>query len=265
MNIKNNLFLKISVAISYIAMLAVNFLANALPLGGVTTGEASDAYANLFTPAGITFSIWGLIYLLLAGFVVYYISYSNRMNSSKKILSDNIALLFVFSSLANISWIFSWHYGLIPLSVLVMLFLLISLIKIADILRKNDFSITENIFLRIPFSVYFGWITVATIANITVLLVSLNWSGWGISESIWMIIITLVGAAIGIIRGLKDKNIPYLLVLVWAYGGIWLKHTSENGHNEQYPFVIGTVIVCIFLFLSTIGWISFKKKKFQIS
>lgn len=261
MNIKKNLFLKISVAISYIAMLTVNFLANYLPIGGVTTGEVSDAYANLFTPAGITFSIWGLIYSLLAVYVVYYIGFSNRIESSKKILSDKIALLFTLSSLANIAWIFSWHYGIIFLSVLIMFVLLISLIKIADILNKNKFSVTENICLRIPFSIYFGWITVATIANISVFLVSINWNGWGISDLIWMIIITFVGAAIAIIRGLKDKNIPYLFVLIWAYGGIWLKHTSVNGYQEQYPLIITSVVICIALFLSTIGWISLPRKK----
>lgn len=250
--------LKILVAVSYVSMVTVNFLANVLPIGGVSTGEASDAYANLFTPAGITFSIWGLIYLLLGGYFVSYCWFSKK---SKKELWDWVAKIFILNSLANIAWIFSWHYGQIFLSVLIMLMLLGSLICIADKINRQEFSLSEYITLRLPFSVYFGWITVATIANITVLLVSIGWNGWGISDFVWMIIVTLLGAAIGIARGLKDQNIAYLLVFVWAYGGIWLQHMSDNGYDGQYPAIIGTVIGCMVLFLGTIGWLIFQQKK----
>jgi hypothetical protein len=109
--------------------------------------------------------------------------------------------------------------------------------------------------MRVPFSVYFGWITVATIANITVLLVSLNWDGFGVGASVWTVIILLVGAIIAIMRGLKDNNIPYILVLIWAYGGIWLKHISESEFDGAYPIIITVVIICIVSFLGTIGLI----------
>lgn len=111
--------------------------------------------------------------------------------------------------------------------------------------------------MRLPFSVYFGWITVATIANITVFLVSINWSGWGISDQIWTIVILLVGVIIGILRGLKDKNIPYITVLIWAYAGILLKHISELGFSGQYPNIITTLIISMVLFVASIGWLIF--------
>ena len=257
-----NFMLKIFVALAYVAMVTVNYLANALPIGGVTTGEASDSYTNLFTPAGLTFSIWGLIYLLLAVFVVFFfIRFDGKTKAKKNELLGKTGKLFIISSLANISWIFAWHYGLIPLSVIIMFVLLTSLIMLANLLNKEKFSLSEKICLYLPFSIYFGWITVATIANITVLLVSLNWSGWGIAEHIWTIIILLIGAAIGILRAVKDKNLPYILVLVWAYGGIWLKHSSENGFSGQYPNIITTLIICIVLFLATAGWITFSNIK----
>jgi hypothetical protein len=257
-----NLMLKLSVALAYIGMVTINYLANALPIGGVTTGEASDSYANLFTPAGITFSIWGLIYLMLAVFVIFFLTQFGKKSNAKinKILKKT-GKLFIVNALANISWIFAWHYGLILLSVAIIVVILITLILIANLLNKEKFSLSKKICLLLPFSVYFGWITVATIANITVLLVSLNWNGFGITENIWTIIILLVGAAIGIMRTIKDKNIPYILVLVWAYGGIWFKHVSENGFSGQYPNIVTTTIICIVLFLLTAGGVMFLQRK----
>ncbi|MDF1497288.1 MAG: tryptophan-rich sensory protein [Patescibacteria group bacterium] len=243
MNKKNYLYLKILAALGFVGVVAVNYLANALPIGGVTTGEASDAFVNLFTPAGVTFSIWGLIYLLLAVYVVYQFgAFSKKINDE---LIAKVNVYFILSSIANVSWIFAWHYGVIWLSVLLMLVLLVSLIRIADILRKESFTNIEKFCVRLPFSIYFGWITVATIANITVFLVSLNWNGFGLSDQVWAVIILLVGAGIGIWRMMKDRNIAYGLVIVWAYLGILLKHVSEDGWAGQYTSVIVIVIICI--------------------
>lgn len=258
MKSKNALMLKISVLISYLAMITVNFLANALPIAGRNTGEISDSYPNLFAPAGLTFAIWGLIYFLLA---TYVISYLNKKDNNNRSLFEKIAKLFTLSSLANIAWIFCWHYGLLIISVIVMLIILISLILIASAISKAKLSTKEQIFLKLPFSIYFGWITVATIANITALLVDLSWNGWGLADITWTIIILLVGALIGIFRSIKDRNVPYILVFVWAYFGIWLKHYSVNGFNGQYPAIMKTTILAIILFALNIIYISFNKKK----
>lgn len=254
--------LKITVALAYVAMVFTNYLANALPIGGVTTGEASDNFSNLFTPAGVTFSIWGLIYLALFGYTVYQLGlFRNDHSPEKEKLLASINKYYLLTSIANIAWIFAWHYGIIWLSVLIMISLLVFLIKIADIVNKEKFSLQDTFLIRLPFSIYFGWITVATIANISVFLVSINWDGFGISENIWTIIILLVGAGIGIARTLKDKNVYYALVFVWAYGGIWLKHTSPSGFSGAYPNVITTVILCEILFLCAIGYVLLKKTK----
>jgi hypothetical protein len=251
-----NMLTKIFAAVAYFAMVAVNYLANGLPINNRSTGEISDAYPNLFAPAGLTFSIWGLIYLLLGGCVLYQFLKKNQKIEG---LFKKINPLFIAISLANISWIFAWHYDFIGLSVLIMAALLFLLIKIADILRTQQLISWEKLFIWAPFSVYFGWITVATIANITVFLVSIGWNGFGIADFVWTSIILLVGALIGVLRMRKDNNIAYGLVLVWAYLGILLKNLSADGFNGQYPSVIATVVVCLVLFVFFVGRIFYKK------
>lgn len=251
-----NISIKILAGVTYIAMIIVNFLANSLPINNRSTGEISNTYQNLFAPAGLTFSIWGLIYLLLAGYVLY--QFISKKNKKKEALFKKINILFIATSIANITWIFAWHYDFISLSVLIMATLLILLIKIADILRVEKMTSLEKLFISTPFSVYFGWITVATIANITVLLVSIDWNGFGIADFVWTSIVLLIGTLIGILRMLKDKNIAYGLVLIWAYLGILLKHISARSFDKQYPSVIITVIVCLVLFGFFLGRIIYK-------
>lgn len=254
------MFIRIFAGIAYIAMVVVNFLANGLPINNRSTGAISDAYPNLFAPAGLTFSIWGLIYLLLALYVLYqFISFGKEGGQKKEGLLKKVNIFFIVTSLANISWIFAWHYDFIGLSVLIMAVLLIFLIRIADILGAEQLTAQERLFVSTPFSVYFGWITVAAIANITVFLVSIGWNGFGITDFVWTSIVLLVGAFIGILRMRKDKNIAYGLVLIWAYFGILFKHLSTGGFDGQYPSIIVTVIVCLVLFVFFLARIVYKK------
>ena len=259
---KNNLLLKIGVAFAYLAMVSTNVMATTLIINDVSTGEISDKFINLFTPAGITFSIWGLIYILLALYTVYQFDFIQKHRNENKInVYNNIRSLFIFSSLVNVASIFSWHYGIIWLSVLLMLILFFTLVAVADNINKLKLSKIENIYISLPFSIYFGWVTVATIANITIFFASIKWSGFGISEQIWTIILLFIGALIGISRMLKDKKVPYGLVLIWAYAGILLKHTSVDGFANQYPGIIYTTLTCIVLYILTTGLLITKKLK----
>ncbi len=253
------IFLKILVAITFIGTVVVNYLANALPLNNITAGEVSDLYPNLFAPAGITFSIWGLIYLLLGLFVLYYIGVFKKKTTNTKLL-DNVSKYFVITGLANISWIFSWHYQIIFLSLILILVILFCLIKIASMIAKANLKGKEYFFVELPFSVYFGWITVATIANVTVLLVSLNWQGFGLPEVFWAVSIIIIGAMTGLWRMLKDKSVAYGLVFVWAYTGIIIKHVSPAEFAGQYPLVIITAGVCAFIFFATAIYLLTSKK-----
>lgn len=253
----NTKIIRILTLVAYMVMVGVNFLAMYLPLGGKTTGEISDNYPNLFAPAGYAFSIWGLIYLLLAIYVIY------QFKRGDDVLAGKVNRIFILNALLNAAWIFAWHNDIIWLSVILIIGLLISLIRIANILRKSTLTERDLRLVGLPFSVYFGWITVATIANITVFLVSLGWGGFGLADSFWTVVVLLIGALIGSWRMLKDKFISYGLVLIWAYGAILFKHVSITGFAGQYPSVIVTAVLCITAFIGIILYTSFKKKTRQ--
>jgi len=227
-------------------MILVNSLANIIPINGVTTGEVSDAYENLFAPAGITFAIWGLIYLLLAGYTLYQLGFfQGGERHIKTELLEKIGILFSISSIANSIWIFLWHYNFIPLTVVFMIIILICLIKIITEISNYTLTFREQLFIKLPFSVYFGWITIATIANITTFLVSIGWNGFGVSEVTWTIIIIIVGVIIAALTIIKFKDVAYGLVIIWAYMGIYIKHTSVNGFAGQYQAIITTIVISI--------------------
>jgi hypothetical protein len=238
-------------------MIMVNALANILPINGITTGDISDSYPNLFAPAGITFSIWGLIYFLLAIYVIYQF-----FPKKKKVeaLINKINLYFILSSFANTIWIFLWHYRLIGPSLLLMLLILYSLIKISALTNQKGLSMKDKFYVKVPFGVYFGWITIATIANITTLLVCLGWQNFIFPDQIWTIIILFVGAIIASLTTIREKNLAYGLVPVWAYFGIYLKHSSPDFFNGAYPNVILTTIICIAIFLIIDSCLLFKKE-----
>ncbi len=241
--------LQIVTVITYLLMIVVNMLANLLPLNGVNTGQVSDSYPNLFAPAGITFAIWGVIYVLLAMYSLYQLGLFQKKGSDLKThLIHKINILFCVSSVANAIWIFAWHSFNIQITMLLMLVILVCLIWINQLTKKETLTAKERIFVRLPFSVYFGWITVATIANATALLVSLHWNGFGIPESVWAVIILAVGMAIGAATIIRNRDYAYGLVLIWAYAGIFIKHTSATGFASQYPLVIFAVVACIILF-----------------
>jgi hypothetical protein len=233
--------INIFVAISFVIMITVNALANILPINGNTTGQVSDYYKNLFAPTGLTFTIWGLIYILLAFYSLYQLGFFQTEKSIIKTgLLEKVGLYFIISSIANALWIFSWHYQIIPVSMILMITILICLILIFIEIGKEKLSLKQKFFLRLPFSVYFGWITVATIANATTLLVSLGWNRFNLSEPLWTIIIIVIGFLISTATILKYKDYMYGLVIIWGYIGILIKHKSVNGFSGQYPDIINT-------------------------
>nr|MBC7244683.1 tryptophan-rich sensory protein [Chloroflexota bacterium] len=210
--------------LALLAMVIINGLANALPLNGQTTGEISDRFRVYFVPAGYVFSIWGLIYLGLLGFVVYQLLPAQRDNRRLA----RVGYWFVLSCLANAVWILLWHYEFFPLTVAVMLILLISLIAIylrLDIGHER-IATAEKWLVDIPFSIYLGWITVATVANVTALLSYWNWSGWGISAPAWAAIMLVIAAGIALAVHLTRRDLAYVLVIVWAFAGIAVKHMA---------------------------------------
>lgn len=259
-NNKTNNLIKILVLVTFLAMIIVNGLANILPLNGQTTGQVSNFYKNLFAPAAITFSIWGIIYVLLAGHTLYQLGYFQGNKSEiKSSLLNKIGIYFSVSSIANGAWVFAWHYHMIPLSMVFMIVILVSLILIAKEIKNYELSIREKIFIKLPYSVYFGWITVASIANLVTLFVSLGWNSFGTTEWIWTAILILVGDFIGCAITIKNRDAAYGVVIIWAYIGILTKHMSQNGFAGMYPAIIVTVIFCIITLIITEIYVFMKK------
>ena len=235
-----------------------NYLANALPIGGVTTGEVSDLLDNLFTPTGFTFSIWGIIYLSLFIFLISLI----KINKEQKPFVSKVVVLFNINCLLNITWIFAWHYKIFPLSLIIMLGLLYTLILISRVIKTCHKKLKSSYLYNISsfsFNIYFGWITVATVANFTGLLVSLEWGGFGISHELWTSFIIVVASIIASITFIKNRAIWYLLPIIWAFYGIYYRHTVYL--DSEYPLVINTLLLGIsILIILVISSIFFKKK-----
>jgi benzodiazapine receptor len=243
----NKKVLAILNSVALLATVSVNALANALPFNGMTTGQVSTLYPNLFTPVGSTFSIWTVIYFLLAGFIVLQWTNLHRPFFVK------VSVLFIGSCILNICWMLAWHYLQIMLSVAIMVLLLIVLIRIFLILQKHtDQSIAERSVVHLPFTIYTAWISVSTIANISAYLASLNWNGGFISEIGWTIIMMGGASALGIVVIIKFHRYAFALVIAWALTGIAMRN---------YPFITPMAIVLVFILLGTALYTYYSSKK----
>ncbi len=246
-----------------IFMLLMNSLAIFLPLGGKTTGELSDLYPNLFVPAGFTFAIWSVIYLLLIGFIGY-----QWIGGNEKSKIEKVGPWFLLNGLANGAWIIAWHYELVPLSLLIMLVLLGSLIMLHRKLNINYFG-SHGIkwLVYVPVSVYLGWISVATIANFTTVLVNYEWSGFGVSPDIWSVVVLIVAVILGCLMMYRHKDIFYAGVIAWASYGILSKRLADTiamdakiEHMSQVAMYIMIIGILLTVTLGILG-----TRKTQIS
>jgi len=237
--------IKLLVMLTYLVMIAVNALANIIPINNITTGEVSDAYANLFAPAAITFAIWGVIYLLLFCYSLYILIYHEKMSEKAREVTSKINPYFIFSNIVNTIWILAWHFDFIFISLLLMLLILFSLISVNLKLRNKAMSQLETVLIKVPFNVYLGWITIATVANVVTYLVSINWNGFGLSQEIWMNIIIVIALIIAYLAMNFFNSISYGLVIIWSYSGILTKHFSKTAFNGQYSSVIAITSVAL--------------------
>jgi hypothetical protein len=211
---------------AFLITVLVNALANTSMLNGKTTGEISDLYPTLVTPAGYVFAIWGLIYILLSVFVVFQVLPSQKEKDFQK----EVGVFFVLSCVCNVVWLFLWQYGYITLSVLPMFALLASLIMVylrLSVGRPNA-SLKEKLSVHMPFSVYLGWITVASIADVAAALVSTSWDGFGLSAVTWAIVVIVVALAIALLVAFTRRDIAYSLVILWALVGIAVKQSGNQ-------------------------------------
>lgn len=239
-----NMGMKAVVVVTYAAMLLMNILANVLPIGGLTTGEISAKYDNLFAPSGFTFSIWLVIYLALGAHVFYQFK-DVFYSPETRVMIQKLRVWFSVTNVANAVWIILWHYDLIFLSVLLMLVLLVALIKCLFLIVSAKLTPQERLWIQRPFSIYLGWIMVATIANITALLVKWNWNAFGMTEAAMTGTILLIGMMITGLTILKFKDSSIGAVVLWAYYGILVRHVGAKGFGGMYPSVVNIVIAAV--------------------
>lgn len=216
-------FYKFFNVLAFFTTLFVNYLANALPINGVKTYEISNKYFNEFAPAGITFSIWGIIYSLILGLMVgqFFKSTPERDTAIR-----HLSPYFILNCLLNAAWLLSWHYDILGLSVLLMLPILWTLFRINVI---TTLALSPNQWLKAALGVYFGWICVATIANMTTWLVSLGWNGFGLSPTFWVGSLIAIGANIAAATTWRLRNMYIGAAFVWAFLGIIIRQNQLHG------------------------------------
>ncbi|HRX45511.1 MAG TPA: tryptophan-rich sensory protein [Acholeplasmataceae bacterium] len=239
----------------FIGMLVMNTLANSLPLNGQTTGGVSYQYPNLFQPAGVTFSIWGVIYLLLGAFVVsQFMSWKTDVTTLDYPITT-ILWLFSITSLFNIGWLVLWHYDQIALSTVVMVLLLATLLVILYLAKDAP------LLLRASFSVYAGWISIATVANFTILFVKLGVEPFTEKAVVYTIIMFVISALLGIFYMVIKKNIFYGAVFIWAYVGIFIRFLKQEGLPQSFPALMYTSLTLLIILAGSVIYLGYDTLK----
>lgn len=229
----------LAVPAALLAMIAFNVLAVTLPLGGRATEEVSAMFSNLFTPAGFTFSIWSVIYAGLVAFTLYQFLPSQANDR----VVQRVAVLFIVSCLLNLSWLLAWHFLWIGTSVVLMVLLLLTLIAIyVQVTRRNrDRTLAHKLMVALPFRLYLGWITVATIANVSAFLTAVGWDGGPLSEVSWTLIMMAVTVLLGLIALVSRRDLFYTLVLIWGLSGV------AAGQAQETAVLVGGIIAALLL------------------
>ena len=250
---------KIFNLIGYAGVLLVNGLANSIPIGGKTTGEVSDLYQNLFVPAGYTFSIWGLIYLSLLLYVLYPFLKKDELFNN---INSDISPIFLGTCLVNMTWIFLWHNLQILFTWLLMIVFLFLLIFIYLRLRqRSQRTALHTVFLDIPFSLYLGWISVATIANSSALLIDLDMNSYLLPEQVWLVIMVSIAFVLGIVFLNRFHDTVIVAVLIWAFMGIY--SNLNSGMQGDMLWSKAPLILAITIGIFTI-WRMVRKERFYL-
>lgn len=252
--------------LTFLLTIAVNWAAVALPLNGKTTGELSAQYPNLFTPAGITFSIWGVIYLTLGAFVFYQLSGRKETDGLVSRLVAHIGPWLIFSNLLNAAWIVAWHYEQVSVSVLIMLGLLVTqltLLQRIQVISGLGARRWQYLLTKVPFGLYSGWISIATIANITAWLVSLNWGQWGLGEDTWATLLIITGTVLTLGVLFTLHSISYGMAVMWALAGIAIRRyeAEQPVMGVIYTAEICLVVLFISIVVTTFTGVTFSVRK----
>lgn len=230
----------------YVIAFSISSLSQTGVFNNKTNGDISAKYETLFTPAGITFSIWGLIYLALFGFVIYHLisAFKADYDDEPNQVLLKINYLFIINNIALALWVFAFSYEYLGLSLILIVIQLITLLFITINLKlySPHKSVASRLFTQFPLSIYFAWLCIATIANFSVYLISINWTT-SIDAGTWVIILIWTAVALAVYMIIKKKNPYFGLVFIWALYGIQLKRIMID--EELYREIILNTWVAI--------------------
>lgn len=219
-------FWAVTNALVLILVIYWNYYANAQGINENSVGSLSDKYDNFFTPSGYAFSIWGLIYIALTINAVYQLQCAFKKREATFI--DKSAPMLIIANLANAAWIWLWLTERTGESVLIMVLILVALLIAVLRLNIGFGKPTPSIkrWAWWPVSLYAGWITVATVANISAYLAKIDWE-LGLSEVNWAIAMIIVATVVYTFVLIKRRMITFALVGVWAILAIAMKHWDK--------------------------------------
>ncbi len=250
--LSKTLFRKLCVLLGFVGMVIVNWMAVVGKINGITTAAVSDNHLTMFTPKGYTFSIWGVIYLFLFIYVLFQLFAKDGNNDGPQV---KIAFWFVLSCIVNAGWLFAWHYDSILLSFLIMGMLLYCLLHIMLLIEKRDPASGGTLSLEIPFGLYGGWITVATAANLSALLMDVGWAELGLSEFVLVIILLVVSVVAAVAIAGETRNIAYPIAVIWGLFGIFSRYFSAFQWDMQSQAMWIVLAICLGVLILTIRWL----------
>lgn len=225
----------------------VNALSNLRPLNGQNIGEISNTqFANvLITPANYAFAIWGVIYIGLICFCIYQFLHPRKQHPRLNAVSYFVIL----ASFAQALWVYFFLQRWFALSLVAMLAILLCLIgAYVQLGYDRTPSPQDRWLLRVPLSTYLGWIAVATVVNVALTLYAAAWNGWGLPPELWTVLLLIISAGIGITLLIKRRDLPFALVLVWAFLAIAVKRST-------IPAIALSAIVLSAILLGFVIWV----------
>ncbi len=233
--------------VSVLLVILVNYSSQVNRFNNTNIGEVSSTYDNLFTPAGYAFAIWGIIFLSLFAFGIFGI-YRAFFSKSDTLVLEQLGWWFVLANILNCGWVLAFVYGAIGLSVVIMVGILFSLLKIVinTNMERWDAPIDILAFIWWPICLYSGWITVATIANIAVFLVKLKWDGAFMDAVQWTIVMIVAATAINFMMVLKRNMREFAAVGIWALVAIYVRH-SETFPEIATIALIGALLLLVII------------------
>ncbi|MFD1030248.1 tryptophan-rich sensory protein [Metaplanococcus flavidus] len=241
----------------YFLTLGVNYLGSSGFFNGMSQRDISDKYMTLISPAPFTFSIWGVIYSLLLITLIYLFVKRKDRNVSRLVLL--VSPLIIASSVFNMAWIVTFSYEWMGISTLLILAMLVSLLIIVERIYKNRFDFPSTL-AGLSFTLYGSWVFIATIVNISVFLVQLEWDGFGLSDSIWTIIVLGIAIAFVLFYLSLYKNAAFPIPIAWAFFGIYSAYASGSLDPAMSTAIQGILLAGIGIFLIAVVWTFIKNR-----